>query len=226
MASRLCWKCGNKAQMTPVSAVHQHDDSSTWYAAYTCYVCGAMSVAYGNDSYHKYVGQSAEVLDQRRDPPPRTWLPERALGKEFEDVPTNIGQAASEAYACYSIGSYRAASLMARSVVEATAKDKGYTTGTLAAKIKAMEDSRLINPALAQAAHEIRLIGNDAAHGDFMEAVDEEDCDDLLDFMSSLLEEVYQRPTTLARRQRQREERRKLARGQAGREDALSARLP
>ena len=123
-------------------------------------------------------------------------------------MPTDIGQAASEAYACYSIGSYRAAALLARAVVEATAKDKGHTKGSLVSKIQALEEARTINPSLAEAAHEIRLMGNNMAHGDFMEPVSEEDCDDLLDFMSSLLEEVYQRPTILARRRQQREGRR------------------
>lgn len=181
-----------------------------------CDACGAISIAtmpaqptsrqLRSDEIAQHMAQAEE---------PITWLPIRVTHRRFEDMPTNISQAASEAYACYSIGSYRAATLLARAVVEATAKDKGHTDGSLVKKIDQLEASRTINPTLAQAAHEIRLIGNATAHGDFLEDINEEDCDDLLDFMAALLEEVYQRPTTLARRKQQRERREKQGRQQA-----------
>lgn len=177
--------------------------------ALTCDSCTAISIAtLPGNAVPTHEG--TEDIERRiwTDDKEIAWLPIQVTRKRFEDMPTNISQAASEAYACYSIGSYRAATLLARAVVEATAKDKGHTDGPLVKKIDALEESRAINPTLAQAAHEIRLMGNDAAHGDFLEEITEEDCDDLLDFMASLLEEVYQRPNTLARRREQRERRR------------------
>lgn len=122
-------------------------------------------------------------------------------------MPTSINQAASEAYACYSIGSYRAAALLARTVIEAVAKDKGITSGSLVSKINQLRKADLLTANLTEAAHDIRLTGNDIAHGDLSIPISEEDCDDLLDFMSSILEEIYQRPANLARRKAQREAR-------------------
>jgi hypothetical protein len=127
------------------------------------------------------------------------WWPVTLLGRRFDDVPDEIGSAASEAYACYSIRSYRAAVLLARAVVEAVAKSKGKTRGNLKEKIDALDADRLINPQLAETAHEIRFIGNDMAHGDFVHEVSEDECDDVLNFMTALLEEIFQRPANLSR---------------------------
>lgn len=180
--------------------------------AFTCDSCTAISIAtLPGNAVPTHEG--TEDIERRiwTDDKEIAWLPIQVTRKRFEDMPTNISQAASEAYACYSIGSYRAATLLARAVVEATAKDNGHNKGALVAKISAMEQARLISPNLAEAAHEIRLMGNAAAHGDFMEAITEQDCDDLLDFMSSILEEIYQRPANLARRKEQRQRREQRA---------------
>jgi len=61
-----------------------------------------------------------------------------------------------------------AAILMARTTIEATAKSQAIITGSLIAKIDAMAmaTAQLIRPALRDAAHAIRHLGNDMAHGD------------------------------------------------------------
>ncbi|WP_161924172.1 DUF4145 domain-containing protein [Actinomyces sp. 432] len=136
------------------------------------------------------------------------WVPENVLGKEFPDVPSPISDAASEAYACYSIRSYRAAILLARSVVEAVAKDQGITDGSLMSKINTLQERQLISPLVTETAHEIRHMGNEMAHGDFIQEVTEEECDDVLNFMSVLLDAVYQQPAKLTRFREQRQRRR------------------
>lgn len=114
-------------------------------------------------------------------------------------MPDPIATAASEAYACYSIRSYRAAILMARAVIEAVAKQQGHSGGSLAQKIDALEEARVIKPLTRDTAHEIRYLGNQMAHGDYVNEVSEEDADDVLNFMVTLLEEVYQQPARLTR---------------------------
>ncbi|MEV4390207.1 hypothetical protein AB0J68_31615, partial [Micromonospora sp. NPDC049580] len=56
---------------------------------------------------------------------------DRVAGKEFPDVPAHIAETADEAHRCHSIKAYRAGVLLARSVIEATAKEKGITNGGL-----------------------------------------------------------------------------------------------
>ena len=168
--------------------------------AYTCDGCGVISVGVTSIVELSIFGRNLDKFFAQ-DEPDVLWLPKVPQGREFADVPTNIAEPASEAYTCQSVGAYRAAVLLARSVIEATCKDKGITQGKLKQKIDGLEEARLINPTLAGLSHEVRLMGNEMAHGDLDATIDAEDCDDLLEFMSALLEEIYQRPISLARRQ-------------------------
>jgi hypothetical protein len=58
------------------------------------------------------------------------WYPADTRGKRYPDVPRQVAAAASEAHRCIAVEAYRGAVLLARSVIEATAKDKGITTGS------------------------------------------------------------------------------------------------
>jgi hypothetical protein len=120
------------------------------------------------------------------------WVP--AVGaepSEFPGTPEHIAAAAQEAQRCHSIRCYRAAAMTARAVIEAAAKDNGFTEGKLAKKIDDMAAAGLIRPLIAEAAHQIRLFGNEMAHGDFIEPVSEEESEDVLRLMAELLNEIY-----------------------------------
>jgi hypothetical protein len=99
----------------------------------------------------------------------------------------------------------RAAILLARGVVEATAKDKGITSGQLYAKIEALHDQAFVRSFTRDAAHELRFLGNDMAHGDFVAPVDSDDANAVLDVMSEILNEVYQGPARVTRMQAKRQ---------------------
>jgi hypothetical protein len=128
------------------------------------------------------------------------WYPINTRGKRYPDVPAEIAAAASEAHSCLAAEAYRGAVLLARSVIEATAKDKGMTTGTLVTKIDKMYERRLIREDIRDGAHEVRYLANDAAHGDFAEPVPQTDAELILTLMDEVLEEVYQSPARVARR--------------------------
>jgi hypothetical protein len=128
------------------------------------------------------------------------WWPRRVGNKDFPDVPNEIASVASEAHQCLSIGAYRAAMALARAVIEATAKSSGADTGTLEAKVEALAKKGLIRSDTKEAAHAIRLVGNDAAHGDLANmVVDEADAKDVLDLVDDVLDEVFQSPAKVAR---------------------------
>ena len=204
MAQRTCWHCEHDAHMTSIADSVQSTDKTFWSRAYRCDNCKSLSIAVVGLStdYRSDADNWFETPDA-----PIEWFPVRILGRRFDDVPQTIADAASEAYACYSIRSYRAAVLLARAVVEAVAKQQGQTNGSLKTKIDALEEARLVNPQLAETAHEIRFVGNDMAHGDFITEITEEECDDVLNFMTALLEEIYQRPANLTRFREQRRKR-------------------
>src|SRR5450755_2837227 len=91
-----------------------------------------------------------------------TYWPRRASGKNFPDVPESLASAASEAHVCLSAGSSRGSVALARSVLEAVAKHKGITRGSLKSKINALHAAGHISEAMSEAAHEIRFAGNEA----------------------------------------------------------------
>ncbi|MFJ4036802.1 DUF4145 domain-containing protein [Microbacterium sp. NPDC090007] len=128
-----------------------------------------------------------------------TWLPRRGDAPEFPDVPEHIERAAKEAHSCFSINAFMASILMARTVVEATAKEKGITSGRLIQKIDAMAASSVIRESTKDAAHEIRHLGNDMAHGDIADVPESDDVRDVLVLMDEVLAEVFQGPARTER---------------------------
>lgn len=130
------------------------------------------------------------------------WLPARAeQPPSFDDVPQHIADTAQEAYDCRSFKAFRAAALLTRSVVEATAKHLGYTNGSLASKILKMHEDGRLRAHIKDAADEVRLFGNDMAHGDFIDPVDPEEAQLMLTLMSEVLDEVFQSPARVVKAQ-------------------------
>jgi hypothetical protein len=177
--------------------------------AFRCDACQALSIARatglpGNQDPLAWLTGKKNV----------EWLPQppRVIPtKLFPDVPAAIASAASEAYRCRQIGNAnRAAILMARSVIEATAKEKGITTGPLISKIDQMHDQRLIRPDVRNGAHEVRHFGNNMAHGDFVQDVSPQDADMVLALMDAVLTDVYQSPALVAKAKAAREARDQL----------------
>lgn len=197
MASRICWNCNQSAHQTMRLDPLFDVDSEKAFAAYRCDECGVLSlgwmVAYRADR-EAMTARDADV----------TWLPERFSGKAYLDVPEHIASAASEAHTCFSAQAYRGAIILARAVVEATAKDKGATTGTLAAKIQKLYDDKHVRELIKDTADEIRHMGNDMAHGDFVDPVTRGEAEDVLVFMAELLDEVYQAPARVNARREER----------------------
>jgi hypothetical protein len=69
---------------------------------------------------------------------------------------------------------------------------EGYHGHSLIEKIDALSD--LIRPHVRDGAHEIRLLGNDLAHGDFSQDVSGEDANLVLTLMDVVLHDVYLSP--------------------------------
>lgn len=140
------------------------------------------------------------------------WRPKHAVGKNYhEDVPEHIAGADSEAHQCRSVDADRAAVLLARSVAEATAKDKGITSGNLRAKIDTMYGQELVPKIVKARAHEIRHLGNDMAHGDFTQPVTPEEADEILELMDEVLDERCTNRQPDSKRAKRPERRRRTA---------------
>lgn len=213
MASRVCWNCGKDSHFEPLGNSFFTQLREFYTRAYICDCCNTLSIA----ALYPLPGQPLDNISLAGassvfESPDAvlSWYPLKPSGKAFEDVPRSISDAASEAYKCFSVEAYRAAMMLARGVVEAVAKDQGHTSGTLFEKIDAMGEARQISPLAVDTAHEIRQVGNDMAHGDFVVSVGKDECQDVLNFMDALLDEVYIRPAKLNQFRQQRQERKAL----------------
>jgi hypothetical protein len=214
MASGTCWVCENVAHMTLVKGSESLTSGfwrDTVMGCFRCDNCGALSIAIAKGRPGKQ-----NLLDWLASRSHLQWQPQvmaEVPEHEFPDVPSEIADAAAEAYACREVAdACRAAVLLARSVIEAVAKDKGITKGTLLAKIDAMSD--MIRPHVRDGAHEVRLFGNDMAHGDFVRNISLEDADLVLTLMSEVLDDVYQSPARVKRAQDARARRQQASQAQ------------
>jgi hypothetical protein len=215
MASTTCWDCETFSHMTPVDgsvSVRSGALRERVMACFRCDNCAALNIAMANQWMEH--GDPLKWLTAKRNlvwkPLPEPEQPEW----DFPDVPLPIASAASEAYECwYHADANRAAVIMARAVIEATAKDKGIKKGTLLDKIDAM--SHLVREHVRRGAHEVRLLGNDMAHGDLGEEVTDEDAELVLTLMSKVLDDVYQSPAEVARAEAAREARKRQQAAQA-----------
>lgn len=172
--------------------------------AATCAYCGKPSVAFGNPStFRPYDTDHLGEVEEYAAKTALQWFPRVGETRDIEDVPPHITRAAQEAYSSASVGNYMAAILMARTVIEATAKHLGVTKGDLAAKINSLRDDHGLSKNVADQAHEVRFAGNDMAHGDIKapleESIDAEDADEILELMAAVLNGIFQEPARLAR---------------------------
>ncbi|MDP9692695.1 UNVERIFIED_ORG: hypothetical protein J2X79_000224 [Arthrobacter globiformis] len=202
MTATTCAWCDAHSNMILVSrgylsSLERVDAPAQWVqAAFTCNHCGRMSIAAATLS--RTTSTPGDQDNSWWGRQQITWTPESVSGREFPDVPPHIASAADEAFRCRSISALRAAIIMARSVIEATCKDHGKVKGQLAAKIDAMTEAGFIRPFTQEAAHELRHLGNDMAHGDFVDDVGTDDADAVLGVMAEILAEVYQGPARIA----------------------------
>jgi len=170
--------------MLPVPGTGRRmDDDFSRYATFRCQDCGALSVGFFEpDNNDGFGGTSVRWMP----------LPGASQSETFADVPPSVADAAAEAILCMQAGAPRAAILLARAVIEATAKDRGVTKGSLSQKIDQLHERGHIRTYLRDGAHEVRYTGNDMAHGDFPDAISNADAEVLLQLMREVLMEVYQ----------------------------------
>ncbi|MGN0095949.1 MAG: DUF4145 domain-containing protein [Corynebacterium sp.] len=169
-------------------------------AAFSCDGCGRMSVVTWLTNDDPGLQRTRGHGDgSPEDHHKAHWSPPVGHQKTFPEVPEAIAEAATEAWTCHVTCAYRAATMLARAVVESAAKANGVERGTLQAKIDMMADKGLIRPAVAEQAHEIRHLGNSTAHGDLDDEVTLEDSDEVLYFMEQVLNEVFQAPARTKR---------------------------
>jgi hypothetical protein len=210
LAATLCPYCNNHAHMS-VRWGQVYQNATRVRIAATCDNCDKLVVAEGAGrelSGYGGIGATTDISVVRSSIPRVAgfeWLPLAGKSPNVEDVPPSVERAAKEAYSNFSISNYMSSILMARTVIEATAKAKDITTGSLAMKIDQLRDQQYIRPAIALQAHQVRFFGNDMAHGDIDDLPSGADAEEILALMGEVLAEVFQGPARLERLRTRRE---------------------
>ncbi|WP_341257074.1 DUF4145 domain-containing protein [Gordonia malaquae] len=207
MPNTTCWSCDAITQheiIAPPSVQEKQDGYGRAYCAvfgaFRCVSCNAIAVgiqleeAYKLPSEHvlkDWLAQSDDLI----------WRPSAGMTRTYEDVPPHIAEAATEAYECDKRQHFRASILLARSVVEATAKEVGITKGRLVDKIEKLYEGNWIREHVKNGADSVRAFGNDMAHGDFVQPVTEEESTLVVALMEEILAEVFQSRAKVAKAQ-------------------------
>ncbi|MFE7653377.1 DUF4145 domain-containing protein [Streptomyces bottropensis] len=209
MASTTCGWCGRLAHMRPIGGAEVISDPDSrlnvGFETYQCANCRRLLLAYGWTDVQPTNGWGdtpSDLWDHPQAREPR-WLPPARSFKTFPDVPAAIESLAVEAHDCLAIKADRAAVTLARAVVEASAKEKGVTRGSLISKIDELHNQGLLRGHIKEAAHEVRFGGNEAAHGD-LTPVDHDAAEEILTLMDEVLNELFQSPARVARARQRR----------------------
>jgi hypothetical protein len=167
---------------------------TTENAAFECGNCHQFSVAtWGHKSNHSDPSMG-RIYDTEGPLPPgdAIWNPPPGIGKDFPDIPPHLAAVASEAYLCRNVGALRGAIILARTVIEGTAKHLGCQKNGIAAKLEWMRDEDHIRRKTFAAGDALRLAGNGIAHFDPEDGITLEECDELLLLMENVLYEALE----------------------------------
>jgi hypothetical protein len=121
-------------------------------------------------------------------------FPAEPLDIDLSGVPDSVSNSLDEAVRCHAAGCYRAAALMVRRSLEELCADKGAAGRDLRSRINALRTTIVISSELLDAAHELRILGNDAAH---LEARAYDDISDTevevaIELAKELIKAIYQ----------------------------------
>lgn len=191
----VCPWCGVTTELTSGVTHRVNGSKGTCYMFVTCHAANchrACMLEFDN-------GGSPAPSTMEGRPILPTVYPPRASDYAPLGVAEQLARDMREAEDCYSAGHYYAAALVGRRVLQVAARLEIGERKNLKAEIDALPPDRVPN-ALKAAAHEIRLVGNDAAHADEVTA---EDVASLLEFLRLLFDQLYVVPAkVMAMRER------------------------
>jgi hypothetical protein len=168
------WKSDQSVFGSVKAVLHKRKHDSIWmnYRLFRCSGCGHGAIAAimtpGNAS--DYPTERAELI----------WFyPEATFRLNLPSTtPDGIKSEFMEAEQCMSVGCYRAAAGLFRSVLEKTLSANGYKTNkekNLIQRIDAATNDKIITEARRKRAHEeIRVLGNDVLHDEWRKLVEDD----------------------------------------------------
>lgn len=120
--------------------------------------------------------------------------PPEIIDFDSANLPENILATLEEAIRCFAAECYKATALMVRRVLEELCENRGASGPNLKARLSSLSASVVLPKELLDAADELRLLGNDAAHVEAKEydAIGRVEATLSLELAKELLKAVYQ----------------------------------
>lgn len=185
-----CGWCGNYTEWRPLKIKDDEDTEVGGfggvlaYHVLMCRVCKELSFS---------------AFDTRREDFVDCWP--HYIGEAPSYLPEGIRADLQEALVCFSEKAYRAAAVMCRRSLEACAEHQGAEADkSLSKKLSWLAKEGKITREQWDAADELRVIGNIAAHPLRPLAVSRQDVVDALEFAKALFDNFYSLPKRLERR--------------------------
>ena len=128
-------------------------------------------------------------------------FPAERLDFDPSDIPTKIVDSFEEALTGHANRCFKSAAIMVRRTLEEICADRGATGRDLKDRLKALHSVIVVPKELLDAADELRLLGNDAAHleGKVYDDIGKEEVEAAIDLAKELLKAVYQLSSLVAR---------------------------
>ena len=135
-----------------------------------------------------FVASQEEGIGQSWEAPTRLYpVADSGLGLA---VPDPIRHAFDEGRACIRVSAFTAAAIMCRKTLEGVCAAHSIRERNLAASLARLRDTGVIDARLFDWADQLRVFGNEAAHG-VETTISAEDARDILDFTRALVEYVF-----------------------------------
>jgi hypothetical protein len=128
-------------------------------------------------------------------------FPPEIIDFDATNLPSRILDSLEEAIKAHSAGCYRACALMIRRVLEELCQDKGAAGDDLKQRLSSLGGAVIVPKELLDAADELRLLGNDAAHVEAKayDSVGEAEATVAVQLAKELLKAVYQYTSLVAK---------------------------
>jgi Domain of unknown function (DUF4145) len=128
-------------------------------------------------------------------------FPPEVIDFDSTSLPDPILASLEEAIKAHSAGCFKASALMIRRTLEEVCKDKNATGRDLKARLASLSGSIVVPQELLDAADELRLLGNDAAHVEAKayDAIGPDEAALAIELAKELLKAVYQYASLVAK---------------------------
>lgn len=120
--------------------------------------------------------------------------PPETIDFDSNALPAGVRRALEEAVTCHANQAFVAAAIMVRKTLEELCRERGASGENLNERIIALRESVILPPQLLDGLHDLRLLGNDAAHVESrtFENVGPEEVEIALELTKEVLKGVYQ----------------------------------